>query len=237
MAFGLVIVGYGLIFSLVMAAVGGFILFVGVYGWALEPSDDEDLMNTRHGHGHGGPSRACPRRTAGGFRCLTPRSPPEEEFVDEDHHEPFPGLSHPHQHRHLQLEAGACGCSSAPSASCSAALISTYLLYNGRALTGPTPSDVYNIPFTSISSFVLLMSSLTMVLAVSAAHRGDDRRMRLWLITTACLGAVFISGQVYEFTQMYRRGPRLHRPTSSARASTRSPASTASTSPSASCCC
>jgi len=58
-AFGLVIVGYGMIFSLVMAAVGGFILFVGVYGWALEPSDDEDLMNS-HGHGHGGPSGPAP---------------------------------------------------------------------------------------------------------------------------------------------------------------------------------
>ena len=43
-AFGLVIVGYGMIFSLVMAAVGGFILFASVYGWAFEPSDDEDLL-------------------------------------------------------------------------------------------------------------------------------------------------------------------------------------------------
>ncbi len=86
------------------------------------------------------------------------------------------------------------------------ALISTYLLYNGRALTGPTPQDVYNIPFTSVSTFVLLMSSLTMVLAVSAAHRGEHHRMRIWLIGTAILGGSFIAGQVYEFTQMYREG-------------------------------
>ena len=86
------------------------------------------------------------------------------------------------------------------------ALISTYLLYNGRALSGPTPTDVYNIPFTSVSTFVLLMSSLTMVLAVSAAHRGEERRLRLWLTTTAILGASFIAGQVYEFTAMYREG-------------------------------
>ena len=86
------------------------------------------------------------------------------------------------------------------------ALISTYLLYNGRALSGPTPHDVYNIPFTSVSTFVLLMSSLTMVLAVSAAHRGEEQRLRLWLTTTAILGASFIAGQVYEFTAMYREG-------------------------------
>ena len=50
-------------------------------------------------------------------------------------------------------------------------LISTYMLYRGRVQNGPHPSQIYDIPFTSVSSFVLLMSSLTMVLAVSSAHR------------------------------------------------------------------
>jgi cytochrome c oxidase subunit 3/cytochrome o ubiquinol oxidase subunit 3 len=86
------------------------------------------------------------------------------------------------------------------------ALISTYLLYKHRAITGPTPEDVYNIPFTSVSSFVLLMSSLTMVLAVSAAQRADARRLRLWLFTTATLGSCFIAGQVFEFTTFYHHG-------------------------------
>ena len=44
-------------------------------------------------------------------------------------------------------------------------LISTYMLYRGRTQQGPRPETVYDIPFTSVSSFVLLMSSLTMVLA------------------------------------------------------------------------
>ena len=50
------------------------------------------------------------------------------------------------------------------------------------------------------------MSSLTMVLAVSAAKRHDDRNTRLWLITTASLGGLFVAGQVYEFTTFYREG-------------------------------
>ena len=85
-------------------------------------------------------------------------------------------------------------------------LISTYMLYRGRTQQGPRPETVYDIPFTSVSSFVLLMSSLTMVLAVSSAHRGDTSRTRLWLTTTALLGATFVGGQVYEFTAFYREG-------------------------------
>jgi heme/copper-type cytochrome/quinol oxidase subunit 3 len=85
-------------------------------------------------------------------------------------------------------------------------LISTYMLYRGRVAKGPTPNKVYDIPFTSVSSFVLLMSSLTMVLAVSAARRKDMRRCRVWLVTTALLGSTFVGGQVYEFTGFYRKG-------------------------------
>jgi heme/copper-type cytochrome/quinol oxidase subunit 3 len=86
-------------------------------------------------------------------------------------------------------------------------LITTYLLYkNPLPGQGPGPQDIFDIPFTSVSSFVLLMSSLTMVLAVSAIERGDHHRMRVWLGATALLGATFISGQIYEFTAFYREG-------------------------------
>jgi heme/copper-type cytochrome/quinol oxidase subunit 3 len=86
-------------------------------------------------------------------------------------------------------------------------LITTYLLYrHPMAGTGPAPGDLYDIPFTSITSFVLLMSSLTMVLAVSALEEGDHFRFRLWVVATALLGSVFISGQVYEFTMFVREG-------------------------------
>jgi heme/copper-type cytochrome/quinol oxidase subunit 3 len=85
-------------------------------------------------------------------------------------------------------------------------LISTYLLLRHRSVSGPQPEDVFDIPFTSVSSFVLLMSSLTMALAVASITRGDINRNRVWLATTAMLGATFIGGQVYEFTTFYREG-------------------------------
>jgi cytochrome c oxidase subunit 3/cytochrome o ubiquinol oxidase subunit 3 len=86
------------------------------------------------------------------------------------------------------------------------ALISTYLLYRGRGTVGPFPHDVYDIPFTSVSSFVLLMSSLTMVLALAAIQRGNQRQLKVWLMATALLGMTFLSGQTYEFTTFVREG-------------------------------
>ncbi len=85
-------------------------------------------------------------------------------------------------------------------------LIATYMLYRGRDNGKPGPDQLWDIPLTSISSFVLLMSSLTMVLAVSAAHAKDDRRTRIWLSVTALLGATFVGAQVYEFTSFYHEG-------------------------------
>ena len=90
------------------------------------------------------------------------------------------------------------------------ALISTYLLYKGQSTEGTiSPVDVYDIPYTSVSSFVLLMSSLTMVLALAAIQRGDHRRCRVWVLTTAILGATFVGGQVYEFTVFIEEGLTL----------------------------
>ena len=80
-------------------------------------------------------------------------------------------------------------------------LISTYMIYRGKSITQPiNPRHVFNIPYTSVSAFVLLMSSLAMVLALAAIQRGDVHRMRVWLVATACLGMVFLGGQFYEFT-------------------------------------
>jgi cytochrome c oxidase subunit 3/cytochrome o ubiquinol oxidase subunit 3 len=90
-------------------------------------------------------------------------------------------------------------------------LISTYLLYRNRVCAGcgPRPHELYDIPYTSVSSFVLLMSSLTMVLALAAVQKGDQRGMRIWLMATAFLGMAFIGGQIFEFTDFYHEGLTL----------------------------
>ena len=89
-------------------------------------------------------------------------------------------------------------------------LIANFQVQRGRSLVGPYPKDVINIPFTSISTFCLLMSSLMMVLALAAIQRGDVRGMRIWLLATAFLGTLFLGGQVYEFTTFVQEGLRMH---------------------------
>ena len=88
-------------------------------------------------------------------------------------------------------------------------LIATYLSYEGKSVVGPTPQEILNIPLTSVSTFVLLMSSLAMVLALAAVMRGDTRYSKVWLATTAGLGAVFLVFQAFEFTQFVDEGLKI----------------------------
>ncbi|MBI4497008.1 MAG: cbb3-type cytochrome c oxidase subunit I, partial [Chloroflexi bacterium] len=88
-------------------------------------------------------------------------------------------------------------------------LIGTYMVYRGRSITGPYPSEVLDIPFTSLSAFVLLLSSFAMVLALAATQRGDQRGLRVWLLATALMGMIFLGGQYYEFTTFVHEGLSL----------------------------
>ena len=108
-------------------------------------------------------------------------------------------------------------------------LISTYLIYKGRSVVGPYPHEaclpptcstplkaILNIPVTSASTFVLLMSSLAMVLALAAVEMKDQPKRttgerilgssKLWLWMTAILGTTFLGFQAYEFTSFVHEG-------------------------------
>ena len=88
------------------------------------------------------------------------------------------------------------------------AFITTYLMYLDRTNEGPGP-EIFDIPFTSVSTFILLMSSLAMVLALAAIQEGDMRKFRTWTLSTALMGATFLAGQFYEFTVFVAEGMKL----------------------------
>jgi heme/copper-type cytochrome/quinol oxidase subunit 3 len=88
-------------------------------------------------------------------------------------------------------------------------MIGTYLVYKGRSLTGPFPIEVLDIPLTTVSTFVLLMSSFLMVLALHALRQEDIPKFRLWTLGVAFFGAIFLGFQVYEFSHFVDLGLTL----------------------------
>jgi heme/copper-type cytochrome/quinol oxidase subunit 3 len=91
-----------------------------------------------------------------------------------------------------------------------ACLLIAYLVYHGVPKDpGPRPMDVFNIPLTSLSTFVLLMSSLSMVIAVNSAQRGKAKEAMRWTLATALMGVLFLGGQVYEFAHFVHEGLTL----------------------------
>jgi heme/copper-type cytochrome/quinol oxidase subunit 3 len=84
-------------------------------------------------------------------------------------------------------------------------LIMTYLVYHGRYTEGPFPFQTFNVTVTSISTFVLLCSSLLMVLALAAIQRNDIGKFRLWCAGTAFFGLIFLGFQAFEFTEFVEK--------------------------------
>jgi len=75
-----------------------------------------------------------------------------------------------------------------------------YLYYAGKSLSGPTPREVLDIPwFTSICLF---SSSLTIVLAEKAIHRGDIKTFGIFWFLTIALGVIFLGGTAREWHRL-----------------------------------
>ena len=84
--------------------------------------------------------------------------------------------------------------------------ISTYLVYRNQSIVGPYPKDIISVPVTSVSTFVLLMSSFMMVMALYSIRKGDNKGFRVWVLGTALLGSVFLGFLVFEFREFYVHG-------------------------------
>lgn len=93
-------------------------------------------------------------------------------------------------------------------------LISTHLLYRKLYPSGFTDAaghqqfiqKLFNIELTSFSTFILLMSSFLMALAVSAMHKGQIKSFRRNVLGVIVFGLIFLGCQVFEFTHFYHQG-------------------------------
>ena len=103
-----------------------------------------------------------------------------------------------------------------------AALFAMYL--TTRAVQGPDiwleSTSILAIPFASINTTVLVLSSVTCQFGVFAAERFQPRRtgtllqvskwgMREWFSLTFLMGSFFIGGQIYEYAHLVQEGLTL----------------------------
>ncbi|MGW1379718.1 aa3-type cytochrome oxidase subunit III [Streptomyces sp. NPDC002446] len=87
-----------------------------------------------------------------------------------------------------------------------AALFAMY--FTLRSVTGAEywkeSADALNLPFSATNTTILVLSSLTCQLGVFAAERGDVKKLRAWFVVTFVMGAIFIGGQVFEYTELVK---------------------------------
>ncbi|MBO8203076.1 heme-copper oxidase subunit III [Streptomyces smyrnaeus] len=92
-----------------------------------------------------------------------------------------------------------------------AALFAMY--FTLRSVTGAEywkeHASELNLPFAATNTTILVLSSLTCQLGVFAAERGDVKKLRAWFIVTFIMGAIFIGGQVFEYTELVKEGTSL----------------------------
>jgi cytochrome c oxidase subunit III len=81
-------------------------------------------------------------------------------------------------------------------------------------------TNLLNVPFAAYNATVLVLSSVTCQFGVFAAEKGQARRtgsmlnlklwgMREWFVLTFVMGAMFIAGQLYEYSNLVRDGLTL----------------------------
>jgi cytochrome c oxidase subunit 3 len=66
----------------------------------------------------------------------------------------------------------------------------------------PVPADVLGINLTALMTFLLIVSSVTMVLALSGIQHGDKGRFRKFMGFTILGGLIFLGLQAYEWTHL-----------------------------------
>ncbi|HEX9116648.1 MAG TPA: heme-copper oxidase subunit III [Anaerolineae bacterium] len=72
---------------------------------------------------------------------------------------------------------------------------------------GPAHANAaLNIPVTAVNTFVLIVSSTAVVLALSALEDGKVKTARNWMILTAVLGSTFVGIQVNEYIKLIGDG-------------------------------
>ena len=68
------------------------------------------------------------------------------------------------------------------------------------------PAEVLGVNLTAFMTFLLICSSVTMVLALSGIKRGNMQEFRKFMLLTILGGTAFLACQAYEWTHLIHTG-------------------------------
>jgi heme/copper-type cytochrome/quinol oxidase subunit 3 len=86
------------------------------------------------------------------------------------------------------------------------ALFSSLILIRSSAPTWPRGWEELNVVAATINTFVLIASSVTVVLAWSFLRLGDLKKGRIFLALTLLCGFIFMCIKAYEYTEEFKLG-------------------------------
>jgi cytochrome c oxidase subunit 3 len=87
-----------------------------------------------------------------------------------------------------------------------AGFLASYGLSRLTVSSWPDQAEVFSLGFVSAMTFVLISSSATMAMAVSAAARGDRAASARLVLATLAGGLVFLGMQVWEWAHLIGEG-------------------------------
>jgi len=88
-----------------------------------------------------------------------------------------------------------------------AGLIGTYIVLRFGAPTWPAPHEVHlSEPVGAFNTFVLICSSVTVVLAFEAAKANKTSMAKLWIFATFVLGSIFLGVKGWEYSAKFSHG-------------------------------
>jgi cytochrome c oxidase subunit 3 len=88
-----------------------------------------------------------------------------------------------------------------------AALFGVYIVIRFGAFAWPKPHEVHlSEPIGAFNTFVLICSSVTVVLAFEMAKASKSTAAKMWLLLTFLLGGLFLGVKAYEYTAKFGHG-------------------------------
>lgn len=87
-----------------------------------------------------------------------------------------------------------------------ASLFAVFAVMRNSVWDGPTGVDIFSLPYVWLLTMLLLLSSFTCGLALTAARDNNVKRTFRLLIITGILGLAFLGLELYEFAKLIHEG-------------------------------